>query len=46
MNDLVEGCKITGNVLLDGEDIYKGMGCQSFIEKESAWYSRSQIRSR
>ena len=22
MNDLVEGCKITGNVLLDGEDIY------------------------
>ena len=25
MNDLVEGCKITGNVLLDGQDIYKGM---------------------
>ncbi|MBR2852085.1 MAG: phosphate ABC transporter ATP-binding protein, partial [Anaerotignum sp.] len=25
MNDLVEGCKITGQVLLDGEDIYKGM---------------------
>ena len=25
MNDLVEGCKITGEVLLDGEDIYKGM---------------------
>ena len=22
MNDLVEGCKITGRVLLDGEDIY------------------------
>ena len=22
MNDLVEGCRITGNVLLDGEDIY------------------------
>ena len=22
MNDLVEGCKITGDVLLDGEDIY------------------------
>ncbi len=22
MNDLVEGCKITGSVLLDGEDIY------------------------
>lgn len=25
MNDLVEGVKITGNVLLDGEDIYGGM---------------------
>ena len=25
MNDLVEGCKITGSVLLDGEDIYNGM---------------------
>ena len=25
MNDLVEGCKITGKVLLDGEDIYEGM---------------------
>ncbi len=25
MNDLVEGCRITGNVLLDGEDIYGDM---------------------
>ena len=25
MNDLVAGCKITGNVLLDGEDIYGDM---------------------
>lgn len=25
MNDLVEGCKITGNVLLDNEDIYGNM---------------------
>ena len=25
MNDLVEGCKITGKVTFDGEDIYKGM---------------------
>ncbi|MGN0394309.1 MAG: phosphate ABC transporter ATP-binding protein PstB [Coprococcus sp.] len=25
MNDLVEGCKITGNVNLDGKDIYNGM---------------------
>ena len=25
MNDLVEGCKITGKVTLDGEDIYGDM---------------------
>jgi len=25
MNDLIESCKITGNVLLDEENIYKGM---------------------
>ena len=25
MNDLVEGCRITGHVRLDGEDIYNGM---------------------
>ena len=25
MNDLVDGCRITGEVLLDGEDIYCGM---------------------
>ena len=25
MNDLVEGCKITGQFLLDGEDIYGSM---------------------
>lgn len=25
MNDLVEGCKITGTVTLDGENIYEGM---------------------
>lgn len=25
MNDLVEGCKITGTVMLDGENIYEGM---------------------
>ena len=25
MNDLIEGCKITGNVLLDNEDIYGNM---------------------
>ena len=25
MNDLVEGCKIDGELLLDGQDIYKNM---------------------
>ncbi|MDR3307657.1 MAG: phosphate ABC transporter ATP-binding protein PstB [Coriobacteriales bacterium] len=25
MNDLVEGCRVDGTVLLDGQDIYKGM---------------------
>lgn len=25
MNDLVEGCRITGEITLDGENIYKGM---------------------
>lgn len=25
MNDLIEGCKITGELLLDGEDMYRGM---------------------
>ena len=25
MNDLVEGCKITGSIKLDGQDIYNGM---------------------
>ena len=25
MNDLIEGCKITGKVTLDGEDIYNGL---------------------
>lgn len=25
MNDLIESCKITGNILLDGEDIYSNM---------------------
>ena len=25
MNDLVEGCKITGDILLDGQNIFKGM---------------------
>ena len=41
MNDLVPGCRITGEMLLDGE---KWMSTDS--ENGSAWYSRNQIRSR
>lgn len=32
MNDLVEGCRITGDVRLDGENIYSGMDV-SFLRK-------------
>lgn len=32
MNDLVEGCKITGSVLLDGEDIYTGMDVNPILK--------------
>ena len=32
MNDLVEGCKITGKILLDGEDIYGDMDI-NFLRK-------------
>lgn len=31
MNDLVAGCKITGKVLLDGEDIFGKMDVLSLI---------------
>ena len=41
MNDLVEGCKITGKVLLDGEDIYGDMN--TFFVRELEWYFRNQI---
>jgi len=33
MNDLVEGCKITGRVSLDGEDIYGGMDVNSLRKR-------------
>ena len=36
MNDLVQGCKITGQVLLDGEDIYSGMDVNLRHGRESA----------
>jgi len=33
MNDLVEGCKITGDVLLEGESIYKNMDINALRKK-------------
>ena len=45
MNDLVEGCRIDGEVLLDGQNIFKGMDV-NVLRKESEWYSRNQIHSR
>ena len=46
MNDLVEGCRISGDILLDGVDIYKDkmdvMCCASGL----AWCSRSPTPSR
>ena len=35
MNDLVEGCRIEGEVLLDGEDIYKDMDVNLLRKRES-----------
>ena len=42
MNDLVEGCKITGQVTLDGTDIYR-FRCQSF--KKKSWYGIPETES-
>jgi len=33
MNDLVEGCKIEGSILLDGEDIYGGINVNQLRKK-------------
>ena len=43
MNDLVEGCKITGKVTLDGEDIYgSGYGRQCAEEKKEYGFSETE----
>lgn len=42
MNDLVEGCVITGKVELDGEDIYGDMDV-NLLRKEWEWCFRSPI---
>ena len=45
MNDLVEGCKITGDIRLDNEDIYgKKYGCKCSQKKEWVWFFKKQIR--
>ena len=47
MNDLVEGCRIDGKILLDGEDIYgPDMDVNLNCASGWAWCSRSPIPSR
>ena len=43
MNDLVEGCRITGNVRLDGEDIY-GSGMDINMLRKRCFRSRILFR--
>ena len=45
MNDLVEGCKITGDFTLDGENIYKDMEITE-LRKRVGMVSRNQTSSR
>ena len=40
MNDLVEGCKITGEITLDGENIYKGMDVNTLRKRVGMITSR------
>jgi len=46
MNDLVEGCRISGDILLDGVDIYKDKMMSMCCESGLAWCSRSPTPSR
>ena len=41
MNDLVEGCKITGTVLLDNVDIYKNMEITELRKKRRHGFSEA-----
>lgn len=43
MNDLVEGCKIDGEILLDGKDIFRDIDV-NLLRKELEWCSRNRIR--
>ena len=40
MNDLVEGCKITGKVTLDGEDLYKDIDINNLRKREILWITK------
>jgi ABC-type phosphate transport system ATPase subunit len=46
MNDLVEGCKIMGEVLLDGENIYGDMGRQPAPQTRRHGVSETEPGSR
>lgn len=41
MNDLVEGCRINGEILLDGQNIFKGMDV-NLLRKESEWFPEAK----
>lgn len=43
MNDLVDGCRVEGKVILDGEDIYDKRVDTTLLRKRWVWYSNSQI---
>ena len=45
MNDLVDGVKVDGKVLLDGEDIYDPGVDTTLLGRRWAWYSSSPIPS-
>ena len=45
MNDLVEGCKITGGVFIDGEDIYAPQTDVTLLRRRAGMVFQSQIPS-
>lgn len=45
MNDLVDGCRVEGKVILDGEDIYDKRVDTTLLRKRWVWYSNSPILS-
>ncbi len=43
MNDLIEGCKITGKFLLDGEDIYKDVEVTALRKRVGMVFQKSNL---